>query len=170
MDACAEEDRELPCPATPYRSADGTCNNLQHPRAWGVAMRPFRRAMPPAYEDGVSKPRSLGLPSAREVSLMVHRPLYRNDPDFTVMLAVWGQFLDHDITATALSQVRYTKNISPEIMITMFPNLPEFRHHKYTGQIYMANRANNRRYVVRQESNSFQKKRECFQILDGFGP
>lgn len=69
-------------------------------------MRPFRRVMPPAYVDGVSEPRGLaqGLPSAREVSLGVHRPLYRNDPDFTVMLAVWGQFIDHDITNTALSQ------------------------------------------------------------------
>lgn len=104
--ACAEDELAMPCPSTPYRSADGTCNNVKHPRTWGVAMRPFRRAMPPAYLDGVSQPRGVaqGLPSAREVSLGVHRPLYRNDPDFTVMLAVWGQFLDHDITATALSQ------------------------------------------------------------------
>ncbi|KAK3908609.1 Chorion peroxidase [Frankliniella fusca] len=104
--ACAEDELAMPCPATPYRSADGSCNNVKHPRTWGVAMRPFRRAMPPAYMDGVSQPRGVaqGLPSAREVSLGVHRPLYRNDPDFTVMLAVWGQFLDHDITATALSQ------------------------------------------------------------------
>jgi hypothetical protein len=43
------------------------------------------------------------LPSAREVSIIVHRPMYRDDPKFTVMLAVWGQFIDHDITATALS-------------------------------------------------------------------
>lgn len=44
------------------------------------------------------------LPSARNVSLTVHRPSYSVDPDFTVMLAVFGQFLDHDITATALNQ------------------------------------------------------------------
>jgi len=50
------------------------------------------------------QPRSNGLPSAREVSVTVHRPIYAEDPNFTVMLAVWGQFLDHDITATALSQ------------------------------------------------------------------
>lgn len=50
------------------------------------------------------------LPSAREVSLTIHRPEYRDDPKFTVMLAVWGQFLDHDLTATALSQgTLYTK-------------------------------------------------------------
>lgn len=44
------------------------------------------------------------MPSARKVSLIVHRPFYRSEVKFTVMLAVWGQFLDHDITATALSQ------------------------------------------------------------------
>lgn len=54
---------------------------------------------------GISAPRiakdgSL-LPSARKISLIVHRPVYKDDPKFTVMLAVWGQFLDHDITATA---------------------------------------------------------------------
>lgn len=43
------------------------------------------------------------LPSARTVSLVVHRPYYNEDPKFTVVLAVWGQFLDHDITSTALS-------------------------------------------------------------------
>jgi hypothetical protein len=43
------------------------------------------------------------LPSAREVSVAVHRPVYQDDTKFTVMLAVWGQFIDHDITATALS-------------------------------------------------------------------
>lgn len=56
---------------------------------------------------GVMAPRvasdGSALPSAREVSVIVHRPMYRDDPKFTVMLAVWGQFIDHDITATALS-------------------------------------------------------------------
>jgi hypothetical protein len=35
---------------------------------------------------------------------MVHNPSASSNPAFTVMLAVFGQFLDHDITATALSQ------------------------------------------------------------------
>lgn len=55
---------------------------------------------------GIGEPRmgksGQKLPSARTVSLLVHRPYYREDPKFTVMLAVWGQFLDHDITSTAL--------------------------------------------------------------------
>lgn len=57
---------------------------------------------------GVWKPRiatdGSELPSAKQVSEDVHRPSYAEDYDFTVMLAVWGQFMDHDITATALSR------------------------------------------------------------------
>lgn len=104
------------CSSSPYRTADGSCNNLIHPRTWGVAMRPFRRALPPDYGDGISAPRKgkggTHLPSARDVSLTVHRAFYRDDPNFTVMLAVWGQFIDHDITATALSQGKDGNSIS----------------------------------------------------------
>ncbi|XP_058057184.1 chorion peroxidase isoform X2 [Anopheles bellator] len=91
-----------------YRSANGTCNNKEHPYEYGVAMIPFRRQLNPDYADGISAPRvardGAELPSARHVSLDIHRPSYHNDPSFSVMLAVWGQFLDHDITSTALNQ------------------------------------------------------------------
>ena len=33
------------------RSADGSCNNLEHPE-WGARHTTFMRLMPPAYEDG----------------------------------------------------------------------------------------------------------------------
>ena len=93
--------------ATRYRSYDGSCNNRNHAR-WGSSFIPFRRAMNPDYCDGISTPRCAAdgseLASAREISLTVHRPSYYSDPHFTVMLAVFGQFLDHDITATAGNQ------------------------------------------------------------------
>ncbi|KAF5308960.1 hypothetical protein FQR65_LT00042 [Abscondita terminalis] len=99
-----------------YQSYDGMCNNLNNPTTYGVAYTPFRRALPAVYADELSDPRvgvdGRPLPSARMVSLLVHRPLYRNDTKFTVMLAVWGQFIDHDITATALSQTSQGKNIA----------------------------------------------------------
>ncbi|XP_075215946.1 uncharacterized protein LOC142321606 [Lycorma delicatula] len=108
QDICGEEKKEPACVDSPYTNIDGTCNNLNNPFTWGAAMQPFRRALPPDYADGISAPRKAvdgsELPSAREVSIVVHRPEYRGDEKFTVMLAVWGQFLDHDITATALSQ------------------------------------------------------------------
>ncbi|KAL1129753.1 hypothetical protein AAG570_012697 [Ranatra chinensis] len=83
---------------------------------WGVAMRPFRRELKPEYCDGIFKPRcgsdKSPLPSAREVSIKVHRPFYRDDKKFSVMLAVWGQFIDHDITGTALSKGKDGKSLS----------------------------------------------------------
>ncbi|CAB3240095.1 unnamed protein product [Arctia plantaginis] len=97
-----------PCKLSRYRTVDGTCNNLDNPLKWGVSKTPFRRVLPADYGDGVSSPRvgvdGAPLPSARDVSVTVHRASYVHDSSFTVMLAVWGQFLDHDITATALSK------------------------------------------------------------------
>ncbi|KAJ3640254.1 hypothetical protein Zmor_003563 [Zophobas morio] len=89
-----------------YRTYNGSCNNLKL-KTSGVSFQPFRRTLPPDYADGISKPRvtkdGFSLPSSRTVSLEVHRPYYKNDEAFSVVLAVWGQFLDHDMTATALS-------------------------------------------------------------------
>ncbi|CAH0592105.1 unnamed protein product [Chrysodeixis includens] len=97
-----------PCALSRYRTTDGTCNNLDNSLRWGVSKTPFRRVLPADYSDGISAPRTAAsgaaLPSARDVSVTVHRPSYAHDSSFTVMLAVWGQFLDHDITATALSK------------------------------------------------------------------
>ncbi|CAD6208755.1 GSCOCT00003563001.3-RA-CDS [Cotesia congregata] len=88
-----------------YRTYDGTCN---HPENRGAAFTPFSRSLPPDYADGIEAPRvaksGKALPSARMISLLAHRPVSSSNPSFTVMLAVFGQFLDHDITATALSQ------------------------------------------------------------------
>ncbi|XP_047520191.1 peroxidase [Pieris napi] len=97
-----------PCETSRYRTQDGSCNNLENPLRWGVSNTPFRRVLPPSYGDGISSPRTGVdggmLPSARDVSVTVHRPSYAHDSTLTVMLAVWGQFIDHDITATALSK------------------------------------------------------------------
>jgi len=38
-------------PLAPYRTMDGTCNNLLHP-VWGMANRGQARYLPPAYADG----------------------------------------------------------------------------------------------------------------------
>ncbi|CAD6992610.1 unnamed protein product [Ceratitis capitata] len=94
-----------------YRTASGVCNNKAHPRLYGAAMIPYRRMVAPDYADGISLPRvshagnGTQLPPARKVSLDIHRASYNTDTNFTVMLAVFGQFLDHDITATSLSSL-----------------------------------------------------------------
>ncbi|XP_068234436.1 myeloperoxidase-like [Palaemon carinicauda] len=97
----------LQCSATnPYRSIDGTCNNLQYPK-WGSAMSPFVRYLLPAYEDGVDSMRgenrrgSFKLPSPRRVSYLVKgagkRPLL---PYVSLMVMQWGQFIDHEVVHT----------------------------------------------------------------------
>lgn len=99
-----KEFANLVCVESKYRTFDGTCN---HKKQWGSAFTPFRRSLPPEYGDKLNSPRngkSGTLPSAREVSLRVHPPSPSSNPSFTVMLAVFGQFFDHDITATAISQ------------------------------------------------------------------
>lgn len=107
--SCDEDSvaESMACVSSPYRTYDGACNNQKH-KDWGVGMHAFRRELEPNYADGISAPRAsmdgTELPSAREVSVTIHRPVYRDDPKFTVMLAVWGQFMDHDVTATALTK------------------------------------------------------------------
>ncbi|XP_063606892.1 peroxidasin-like, partial [Penaeus indicus] len=90
----------------PYRTIDGTCNNLGHPK-WGSAMTPFVRYLVPAYEDGVDSMRGDGrtgaraLPSPRAVSRMLQGAENRPPlPHVTLMVMQWGQFLDHDVVHT----------------------------------------------------------------------
>lgn len=91
-------------PATErYRTYDGTCNNKKRLR-WGAAQMPFNRFLPPEYGDGVDTIRLAEdggqLSSSRFVSLVVHGARDGEAP-LTLMLAQWGQLLDHDLTSTA---------------------------------------------------------------------
>nr|XP_031832927.1 uncharacterized protein LOC116427104 [Nomia melanderi] len=97
------------CPAASlrYRTSDGSCNNLQN-LWWGSAMSPMNRFLPPVYDDGVqSVRRSIGgapLPSAREVTSVFHGDRDVPLASVTHMLMQWGQFVDHDLTATGQSR------------------------------------------------------------------
>lgn len=48
---CDETSAKPLCEYTPYRSSNGTCNNLENPD-WGATFSPFRRLAPPSYGDG----------------------------------------------------------------------------------------------------------------------
>uniref|UniRef100_A0A336MLM4 CSON003533 protein n=1 Tax=Culicoides sonorensis TaxID=179676 RepID=A0A336MLM4_CULSO len=64
---------------------------------------PFHRFLPPEYGDGIETFRKSidgsPLPSARFVSLVVHGDR-EDESQVTLMLPQWGQFIDHDLTAT----------------------------------------------------------------------
>lgn len=88
-----------------FRSADGRCNNLRH-NLWGASLIPHRRFLAPAYQDGISAPRSLGkngfsLASPRDISnLLHHSGPAAQMTSLTHMVMQWGQFIDHDLSST----------------------------------------------------------------------
>lgn len=67
------------CPATPFRTVDGSCNNLQHPLTWGVALRPFRRVLAADYGDGMVKYSGLKFISIRIYTEIVEVSILRYD-------------------------------------------------------------------------------------------
>nr|XP_010590186.1 thyroid peroxidase isoform X2 [Loxodonta africana] len=102
------------CLANKYRLITGACNNRDHPR-WGAANTALARWLPPAYEDGISQPRGWShdflyngfpLPPVREVTrqvIQVSNEAVTEDDQYSDLLMVWGQYIDHDIAFTPQS-------------------------------------------------------------------
>ena len=121
---CPTQMKKQKCPDGRFRNFDGRCNNLENAN-WGAVQAPFRRLIPPAYEDGTvfcSSPRCLvfhhiikqflnttgisfplisvtgqQLPPARLVSAFIHRDLGFHDHAVTLYLPAFGQLIDHDM-------------------------------------------------------------------------
>jgi len=90
--------------AQEYRSFDGTENNLLN-TDWGATHTQLVRVVPYDYADGFSTPGGIDRPNARQIS----NTIFQQDSLIMDALAlsdyiwVWGQFLDHDITAVGES-------------------------------------------------------------------
>lgn len=95
--------KEPTCPATKYRSFDGSCNNVEH-KDWGKSFRAFQRMTPSQYADGLQQPRvatdGTPLPSARLVSSTILKDRVKEFPDISALYMAYGQFVDHDLTLT----------------------------------------------------------------------
>ncbi|KAJ8926678.1 hypothetical protein NQ314_020927 [Rhamnusium bicolor] len=96
-----------PCDSTsPFRTYTGHCNNLRHPN-YGKSLTTFNRLLPSVYDDGISKPRSIGvtgsvLPNPRIVSRVIHPDISNLHGRYTLMTMQYAQFLDHDLTMTPI--------------------------------------------------------------------
>lgn len=99
---------QVPCnPRTPYRSYDGTCNNLENP-LFGSAMSCVVRLLKPQYEDGMGHfPRLTGvngnlLPNARVISneYCADRGIF--DPNVTAYFPLTGMVLGPDLSTVSL--------------------------------------------------------------------
>ncbi|XP_035729312.1 uncharacterized protein LOC118444789 isoform X2 [Vespa mandarinia] len=90
-----------------YRTSDGSCNNLKN-LWWGSAMSTMQRFLPPNYDDGIQTIRRSKdgnpLPSPRVISDVLHEDRDIQLASITHMLMQWGQFVDHDLTATGQSR------------------------------------------------------------------
>lgn len=98
--------RSKDCYANKYRTIDGFCNNPYHPY-WGKSNVCHIRLLSPDYADGVSMPRNsynsrFPLPNPRSISNTIHNDIPIEGP-YNLMKMQWGQFINHDITNTALS-------------------------------------------------------------------
>ncbi|XP_033303299.1 uncharacterized protein LOC117207322 [Bombus bifarius] len=121
------------CPAASlrYRTSDGSCNNLHH-LWWGSAMSTMQRFLPSVYDDGIQSIRKSvtgrPLPSARLVTTVIHEDKDVPLEAVTHMLMQWGQFVDHDLTATG--QGRGFNGSIPQCCLKFGSGFqpPEFMH------------------------------------------
>nr|XP_040236822.2 peroxidase-like isoform X2 [Anopheles coluzzii] len=91
------------CPTNPYRTFDGTCNNVQNP-SWGAANTLFARLIPAKYSDGRSQPAlakdGSELPNPRKLSVEVFDEGIQNSPEFSLVNMQFGQIVAHDMALT----------------------------------------------------------------------
>jgi peroxidase len=102
---CAKDDEYNCDEQSPYRTADGSCNNYRFP-SWGKSETVYKRFLENAYDDYVSVPRIRSvvegayLPSPRRVALVVHQP-YVQFSEWTDLFLWFGQSIVHDASLIA---------------------------------------------------------------------
>lgn len=91
--SCGSVDNE------PYRTIDGSGNNLKDPQMNQAGVQLIRLA-DPAYTDGISSFAGEGRPNPRDISNIVNAQdkSIPNSDSATNFVWLWGQFMDHDIT------------------------------------------------------------------------
>ncbi|KAL3982171.1 hypothetical protein ACH3XW_46105 [Acanthocheilonema viteae] len=138
------------CLHAKYRTYDGQCNNMEH-QFWGVAQTPFRRNLPPIYENGFNTPVGWNpeklyfgfkKPNPRLVSMkIISTEEITPHFGYTAMMKQWGQFLAHDIEQTAPGLARQTymkgaicnktcENLDPCYNVPMPPEDPRLQGEK----------------------------------------
>ncbi|OTF80786.1 hypothetical protein BLA29_003300, partial [Euroglyphus maynei] len=103
------------CQNVRYRNPDGTCNNLIYTNQ-GKAVSTFTRLLSPDYGDRINEPRrsmdGSELPNARQISMSISPESQLENDFYSMMLMQFGQFIDHDITRTAITRTHDDKRIS----------------------------------------------------------
>jgi hypothetical protein len=96
----AEAPNTRTLPKGPFRTADGSGNNVAHPK-WGAAGGLLVQNVPPDYGDGFSTMAGANRPNARLISnIVVAQPNVPVHPTVSNYIWMWGQFMDHDLDLT----------------------------------------------------------------------
>ncbi|KAG8230290.1 hypothetical protein J437_LFUL010193 [Ladona fulva] len=116
---------------SPYRTADGSCNNLKNP-SLGKTYTGYRRLLFPKYGDGIQQIRRsvIGkpLPSARLLSTSLSPDVDMPDQVTTLSLMQWTQFVEHDLSHTPSAMKLATGGSIMCCRDNGFPLSPRFLH------------------------------------------
>ncbi|CAH2040567.1 unnamed protein product, partial [Iphiclides podalirius] len=114
-----------------YRTFDGSCNNPVR-SSWGQALTGFKRILHPRYADGVEEPRKSvlpkPLPSARLISNKVAASVDAPNGEKTIALAVWSQFVHHDLVHIPVRKTIHTNETLRCCDLSGFELAPRHRH------------------------------------------
>ncbi|XP_053597981.1 peroxidase [Microplitis demolitor] len=98
----------------PYRSFDGSCNNLENP-TWGMAKTRYARLLPPIYSDGIWQPAvaksGRALPRSRVLSYTLFPELRVKDPKWTLATMQFGQIVTHDTAQLATAPMLQMESV-----------------------------------------------------------
>ncbi|GBM19222.1 Peroxidase mlt-7 [Araneus ventricosus] len=93
--------------SAPYRTMNGSCNNLLHP-TWGIANECYLRYQPAFYEGNPEE--GIGfetlqkskngdpLPPVRDIILNIFKDVHSPSPNVSLMFTIYGQTVDHDLS------------------------------------------------------------------------
>lgn len=114
-----------------YRTFDGSCNNPVR-SSWGQALTGYKRLLHPRYADGIDEPRRAlshqPLPSARLISTKLANNFDKPDERKTIALAVWGQFVHHDLVHTPVRKTIHTNQAIRCCDDSGYPLTPRYLH------------------------------------------
>ncbi|KAI0978411.1 hypothetical protein GJ496_010496 [Pomphorhynchus laevis] len=97
-------------PGTPYRTSDGSCNNLNYPW-WGKSKMPFVRYLPPNYDDYIGAARynastTRGRPLPNPLHVAQNLLFDRRTFDFRItnLFSMFAEFVFNDLYATSVRE------------------------------------------------------------------
>ena len=123
----------------PYRTIDGSGNNLKDPKMNQAGVQLIRLADPPDYTDEISSLAGMNRPNPRDISNIVtaqDRPI-PNPKSASDFLWLWGQFLDHDISLTPTVEPPEPENIPIPVGDPFFdPDRTDAREMMFNRSVY----------------------------------